>query len=426
VHTRIRIRFAVSLFVTFTIILGLYSAFRWTAQAAKTDAPVIHSEFQPALQATFTPSSTARPSYTPTATPTPDCALLALVDAGLEGNKLVLRVRNNNALAPVFLTRASVPWHKHTLFPGMYAARMRFAGWNSFWDGIDLTPGTDLDNTAPGWIDDWRLRAVDAGTVAAWQIEFLNGPPDLSAYYTLHDFTGTTLYFGTEWNGGNQNCSIALTLPAPTPPMLTATPTSVPSCDDFAFQFQSFDTDAVVRAVFTNQSPEIVQITGFTGNWNTAGLPPIALDFVSVGIAIPFHQSNITIWDGEGSTPPVSASASGGAPGWHTVASVLPGHAVFVWFDFDGVTTPLGDQGYVADDMAGTSLTVEDRCTLALDTASEPHSTFTPTATHTPTPTPSKTPTPTATNTATRTPDPFYTPSGCVIVGPGLVVCMTD
>jgi len=369
---------------------------------------------------TFTPTRTptALPTETTTPTPTPDCTLVTLDGATLTDRYLQIRVRNANTVAPVFITRAEVNWSKHALYPGMYADEMSIVGRSAFWKGPDYAPNTVVDGTDPGWKDDaptYYIRKFDAAEVTTWQILFTNGPAMLSNYFTLGNFAGTTLYFGTQWGGVNTNCQVTLVgYPTPTPPSVTPTRTPTPVCADYVVSFMGFETNGVVRFRVRNTGTAIANLTGFTIAWNTynRSLPPISLDFVSVGGTSAFDPVAVKVWDGNDNSSPATAT-SGGA-GWIVNAAIDPGQTANIWLDFDGTAGRLdsGSMGYRQDDFNDTNFVFNYICNAAPPDQPTPAPTQPPTVTQTPTITltPSKTRTPGPTNT--RTPiTPSKTPS---------------
>lgn len=368
---------------------------------------------------TFTPP----PTDTTTPTPTPDCNLVTLNNVRMVDNYLQLGIRNDNAYAPVFITRVELNWSHIGLYPGMYTDEMRIVGRSPFWRGPDYNPPTIADNTNsfdPTWNDDapnYTLRKFDANTVTTWQVKFSNGPSRLSDYYTLGHFAGTRLYFGTEWGGVNQDCVVELTgYPTPTPSNETPTDTPTPICTNYEVEFVSFETNGVVHYVIRNTDVALAYITGFTINWNTYGrtLPAILLDFVSVGGSNAFDPAAVIIWDGSDNSSP--AIANDGDAAWRVNAAIEPGDVIDVWLDFDGTSGRLDTSlGYFVSDFNGTSFEINFDCDGEPPDVPTPVNTQPPTATFTPsiTPTPSKTNTPGPTNTPrpTNTPAPTRTPS---------------
>jgi len=354
---------------------------------------------------TITPSPTATATNTPVDTPVPtqrpDCSLIQLTNVSLSNNYLRMTVRNSNATAPVFITRATVEWRKHTLFSNMYLDVMRLQSRAAFWDGADYNPPTDVYSGVPGWIDGispYNDRRLDAGTSVTFQAEFANGPANLSSYFTIGSFAGTKIYFGTEWGGVNQDCVLEITgYPTPTPYTLTPTYTPTPVCTNYLTRFVGFDLNGVVHFTVTNTDVAVAYLTGFSINWNTynQSRKSITLDFVSAGGTSAHDSRAVLVWDGNIPTPP--GVASQGSAGWQTSPVIEPGRTLDVWFDFDGTSKRLSDEGYIPSDFNDTTFTINFICYGE--------------APNVPTPAPTQPPTPRPTATNTRTPTITYTPS---------------
>lgn len=376
---------------------------------------------------TLTPSDipTEVTPDTDTPTPGPLCELITLDSAALEKNTLLLRVRNDNESAPVFITRVFVHWSKHTLYPDMYLDQMGKVGSSRFWQGPDRAPDTNVDSNDPGWVygvDPFDERRFDGGgAVNTVRITFSNGPSNLNQYFMLGSFLGTTLHFGTQWGGVNYRCPVVLDGYITPTPVTNPTNTPRPRCQDYQVQFGSFENMGVVSYYVTNVGTAPAYLTGFTIVWNSLGrtLPPVTLNQVSVGGVSPFDPASVKVWTGADNSSP--ATATSGGPGWQTNAVIEPGRMVKVWLDFDDSVGRLDtDKGYAPYDFNGTQFVFNVDCRTSPPIINTPQPTSPPTATNTPTitrtptktntPGPTKTPTktptqgPTKTNTPTRTP----------------------
>lgn len=365
---------------------------------------------------TFTPSQTPTnaPTETDTATPGPNCTLITLVGAQLQQNSLQIAVRNANQYAAVFITRVSLHWGKHTLYPDMYVDQMNKVGVSAFWRGTDREPDTLVDSTTPGWVngsDPFDERRFDpGGTVTTVNIKFSNGPSDLSKFFTLGSFTGTTLYLGTAWGGVNYDCPVVLDGYIPPTKVLNPTNTPRPRCEDYEVQFGGFENMGVVKYYITNKGTAPAYLTGFNIVWNSLGrtLDPITLSLVSVGGSTAFDTTAVRVWTGSDNSSP--ATASSGGTGWLTNAVIEPGKSEKIWLDFDGAPGRLDhpDTGYAPYDFNGTTFVFNVTCNNQPPVIYTPEPTKPPTATKTPTitNTPTKTPTRGPTNTPTKTNTP--------------------
>jgi len=401
--------------------------------------------------ATVSPTITNTPSRTPTATssstitatPPPTCDQITLDSVRLVDNILEIRVRNANTTAAFFISRVELQWSKPAPFPGMYANSMRITGIDTFWDGPDYTPPTNVDSTSPGWKLDYpnyTLRRFSPNTITAMRTRFLNGPTLLSDYFTAGSFDGTKLYFSTRWGGPTydaaHDCVVAINgLPTPTPsrtPTLssrTPGPSPTPVCTNFVARLASFETNGVVHFTITNTDIAPAYVTAFRINWNTyhRTLPPLTLDQITVGGTNAFDPLAVLMWDGTVASPP--ALGSSGGPGWVVDAYIVPGQTIDVWLDFDGTSGLVTSLGYTSYDFNDTSFQLDFVCWDTMQQQPTPQPTYTPSTTLTPsktytpsktptktiTPTPSKTFTPgpvtaTRTPTRTRTPTDTYTP----------------
>lgn len=391
---------------------------------APTRAPTDTYTPSATYTATDTPTVTTIPTGTDTYTPTdmpeptlaPDCSLLHLTNVRLADHTLRMEVRNDNA-APVFLTRASIEWQKHPLFPFMSLDRMRLNGRSAFWNGPDDEPPTDVQDGSPGWINGstpYDSRRVDGGGVTRIvQVEFGNGPGQLSAYYTTGSFNGTRIYFGTEWGGVNQDCVFEITgYPTPEPSTEPPTQTPIPVCENYFVQFVGFDRNGVVHYAITNADAIVAYLTGFSIHWNTYNQDrkSVNLDFVSAGGTDAHDTRAIVVWDGNATSPP--AVASEGSSGWRNSPVIEPGRTLDVWLDFDGTNKRLDQEGYVRSDFNATSFTITWYCENQAPAVPTPQPTRTPTEPPPPseTPIPSDTPIPSNTPIPSDTPIPSHTP----------------
>jgi hypothetical protein len=380
--------------------------------------------------ATVSPTITNTPSRTPTATststvtatPPPTCDQISLDSVRLVDNILEIRVRNSNTTAPFFLSRVELKWSKPPLYPDMYVHNMRITGLDTFWDGPDYTPPTNVDSTDPGWKLDYpnyTLRRYSPNTITAMRTRFLNGPTLLSSYFTVGSFDGSKLYFSTEWGGRTYNpasdCVVEITgFPTPTPTRTptsssrSPTPTPTPVCTNFTAQLVSFETNGVVHFTIRNADIAPAYVTAFRINWNTYNrtLDPLTLDQITVGGTNAFDPMAVLMWDGNVTSPP--ALGSSGGPGWVVNPVIQPGQTIDVWLDFDGTSELITSLGYTVYDFNDTSFQLDFVCWDTMLQQPTPQPTYTPSTTLTPskTYTPSKTPT----KTITPTPSKTFTP----------------
>lgn len=378
---------------------------------------------------TETPTTTA----TVTSTPLPDCALVSISDVRLIDNYLQIVIENRNTAQPLFISRMEVQWSHHPVFPSMYTDRMRIVGRSHFWSGPDYTPPTIADTSDPNWKDDiptFVLRRVEPNAYTPIRIEYLNGPRVLESYYTVDSFAGTRIFLSRDWGGLNydpaDDCILEIggtETPTPTatttPITLTPTYTPTPICENYVTEFVGFETNAVVHFTIENTDVATAYISSFSINWNTYSrpLPPITLDFVSVGGTNAFDPAAVVMWDGNDATPP--ASGTSGGPGWLVDPVIAPGEKLDIWFDFDGTSGRLDTElGYTAYDFNDTVFGVNFFCFEEAPDVPTPVDTATPTTTLTPsrtfTPSVTFTPSYTFTPRPTNTPGPVtatFTPS---------------
>lgn len=390
----------------------------------------------PTITDTPTPSPSATSTATVTPTPSPDCALVTLDSARLVDNALEVRINNANPYSPLFVSRVEVQWAKHPDFSGMYTSAMRVATRTHFWYGPDYEPPTIADNTNaidPRWDDDapdYFIRRFDANTITPLRVEFANGPDRLADYFVPGVFDGTRIYLGTTWGGVGfdpvNDCLVELTgYPTPTPSSTatetppgfeltnTATFTPTPVCTNYEVRFIGFETNGVVHFTLRNTDIAVAYITGFSINWNTYNrtLPPISLDFVSVGGVGAFDPAAVKIWDPPDNVTTRPAVGVSGGAGWLVDPVIQPGRTLDIWFDFDGTSDRLDQIGYRDYDFNDTTFVVNFVCYGEGIDVPTPAPTLTPSATRTPTITltPSMTRTPTITLTPSKTNTPTYT-----------------
>jgi hypothetical protein len=376
----------------------------------------------PTMTLSPTRTSTATSTATVTPTPPPTCDQISLDSVRLVDNTVEIRVRNTNTIAPFFISRVELRWSRPQSYPAMFAANMRVVGRDTFWNGPDYTPPTNVDSTDSGWKVDYpnyTLRRFGPNTVTAMRTQFLNGPTQLSSYFAVGSFDGSKLYFSTEWGGASFNptndCVVQVTgYPTPTPTVTATpytrspTPTPTPVCTNFTARLASFETNGVVHFTVRNADIAPAYITAFRINWNTYNrtLPPLTLDQVTVGGTNAFDPAAVLMWDGSVSSPP--ATGTSGGPGWVVNPYIVPGQTIDIWFDFDGTSSLVTDLGYTAYDFNDSTFQLNFVCWDTMQQQPTPQPTYTPSITLTPsqTFTPSKTPT----KTITPTPSKTYTP----------------
>ncbi len=391
--------------------------------------PVFTAPPPPNSTATKVPEITLTPTNTGTLQPsaTPQCSDLEIAGASLTGSYLQIRVRNRNP-APVYITGANVVWRRWS-GGEMYAAAANVVGNDPHWTGIDLTPPTNMGPAgADGvWIDDPDLREFGGNSaITVWQVRFQNGPPSLSsAGYSIFDFAGTTLSFG-----GGAPCIMDVGLVTATPDMsmtpdMTTSPTetSAPQCSDFQLSFERFEPAGVVVFRLRNLGSTTVEISAFSVAWAQL-TPSMFANQIEVGAFAFGSASNTVMWVGSDSSPPTSATASGGGdPSWNITPVIAASESLSMYVDFDGLGGPgtLSDYGGHRSDFNGTNVRFGD-CTVGVSDVSTPVTpppSVTPTYTRTPGPPtatfpPSNTPQPTSTF-PTATPTRTWTPSSTPI-----------
>ena len=367
------------------------------------------------------PSNTPIPTTTETATatPYPTCDNVTVdVPSGVRfvDNYAQFTIHNDNTSGAVYLSEITMNWEKHFLYPSMYVNQAQFVGRSRFWYGTSSVSPTYLHSGLDNWVldpPDYALRRVAAQSSATLQLRFANGPSRLSDYLPLSMLDGTTLVLGRTLGGfpGEVSpCVITINdLPTPTPMTNTPTYTPTPDCELFETTFVGFETNGVVHFQIRNDNNADGLLTAFSINWNTYGrtLPPISLDFVSVGGTNAFDPTAVTMWTGPDTSPP-AASQEGGA-GWNITPLIPRNQIVDIWFDFDGTSGRLDyELGYQRYDFNDTTFEINFICFGETPNQNTPVNTAIPTDTLTP----SITPTPSVTNTPgpTRTPTPI-TPS---------------
>jgi len=370
---------------------------------------------------TDTPTDTLEPSKTPTPTqtqtPTPtatdrvpfDCARITYKDAKIQSNGFRVTIYNDNDLNAV-LTRAIFQWKTYSDYNNMYVSTMGFYSGSTLkahWTGQDKTPptDTDVDASSPTFASvAEKDRRVSANSSLTWGALISNGPGTL---LNLFDHNGTQLYFRNPLDG--TNCVITIDLGVPTPtrtpnPNKPPTNTPTPNCDPSTVQlsFYDYQSSGKVRFQVKNNRTGIARMTDFNIVWQKLTTPKINLARVtayaaygSVGSVLIWESSNTATED---ANPPTHGKGEGI---WKTDYTFPPNSTNYLYIDFDGTSSNLGDLNVSPMMFNGSSITVEGVC----PGGSIPINTITPT-TPPPSPRPSDTSTPYTPPPPTETPRP--------------------
>ncbi|HEX2905381.1 MAG TPA: hypothetical protein VHO69_00865 [Phototrophicaceae bacterium] len=387
---------------------------------------------------------------TPTWTSTPDCdpSYLAVEFAGFENYGLVrLNIVNNRSTYAVLegftVNWAQSPTATLNLARVNLNAAPGMAGSVQVWQaasGQDSQPPTTSTNTSEGtWLQNYGAMAHSVmplyldfdGTTAALDQKGI----------TALDFGGTSFTFSC--NGQIEEVVLAeppepTFSPTPITPTRTWTPASTanyptetatwlptPDCEwGFGARLVEFEPYGVVRLEFTNSSKSFVPFTGFSFAWKQSPTATLNLARVNIG-AVQGMPGSVQVWQAssgqDGEPPTTSTDATEGA--WLQNYSLPPNSITSVFFDFDGTTEALDQQGITPYDFMGTRFSFE--CNGHADelvmpnppppTAVGPTATWTPSITMTRQPSPTRMPTltPSQTFTPSRTPTriPTITPT---------------
>ncbi|MFN8371852.1 MAG: cadherin-like domain-containing protein [Anaerolineae bacterium] len=167
-----------------------------------------------------TNTHTPTPTWTETSAPPFQCNLLAVNNVRFSGNRVLFDMINQNVLA-TRVERTVLNWATIGDYPGMILAQMK-AGIQAYWQGSDSTPPTDTSSDA-GFISS-AGRYVDGGDTETWEGTFINGPANLSDYWSTGVFASSTFYFDNPDSAND--CVIILNGPPPMTytPSVTFTP----------------------------------------------------------------------------------------------------------------------------------------------------------------------------------------------------------
>jgi hypothetical protein len=342
-----------------------------TKPATATDTPTV--TYTPS--ATHTPSATATATATGTATNPATCALLDFADPNnpltVSGRQIQANFLNQNEAA-LYLSGVYLAW---PTIGDMYLDRMVMNG-QAHWDGSDndgntyAGPTTYFGSPDPTW-NSAANRTVLGSLPTAWRAEFLNGPSELSDYYTnLWDFNGTTFYF-TDYAG--VECTLTINEDLPPDPTNTPTHTPEPVCGYYTMSSAEFLAGGVVRFQITNPSDAVtpIRIERIRLHW-VKRFASMVLDSISFGGSSAWDGTevfstgtsyNIDAPDADGFTD-VGGVGSGAAitDGWLVNPMIYPGETVSMWVDFEGTSDPLDDHGVDASDFNGTMFYYNDFC----------------------------------------------------------------
>jgi hypothetical protein len=382
------------------------------------------SSGEPPDTATPTATYTITPSFTPTLTTTPSqtpeppsCAKVSAAASIETFEQDYLRVSiNNTNTSDGRLVQVDLRWNIIVGSESLYPSEMNLGTstadvphWTQITSGNPpVTTGTlGLTESSAGWSTSDNRTILPRNASRDWRVKMINGAAPLASIATLYDFAGSQLIFQFEVPGGSPiSCPISITGTVPT---ATTQPSRTPSAtlacvSGFAYRFDAFLDNAVLRFVFDNNLNQAVNITAFTLNWRKYENDSLALVKVTAGGAFLGDPAGTTLWEN-------SAGEGPGGPGpftsTHTATTprtVPPLGQVNVFFDFTGTASsfPVAYPGKVHEsDFNGSSITVNNDSACVAVVPNFP--TRTPTATVTNTASSTNTATSTSTNTVTAT-----------------------
>ena len=311
----------------------------------------------PTLTFTPLPSATVTPTNFPTETPSPfTCdnidAFFRAVPFSL--NRFYIEFANFNH-EPSYLLESDIFWDKTPVeadFPNIYFASMAL-GNEGYWSGQDSIAPTYANSEGTLFYDpstrDHNLYLPPGGQKINWQGQFLNAPQNLSTYFDIYDFSGTSFVF--DHPNEDEDCRIYVyTPPIPTPTMeppgyLSPTPTYTPDCASLTLrvEFVSFQVAGDVTLRIINDGPINAPFTGFNIVWpamSGVGLDKVVFNGKNA-LDTPPNGNGIIMWDspiGGGDTSPPTNSTEAS---FVTQVTVPAYSNTLVHLDFVGVAGKL-------------------------------------------------------------------------------------
>ncbi len=357
----------------------------------------------PTFTATITSTATitTTPTVTLTPTPTPDCSLITVQSAVLNGEYFDVTVYNGNA-TDVSLTSAYIDWFDY--YPGQNYYGSLFGGAWYQWGPSDPTPpsyadpsvpipigagGTDLfrsyfNGVGPGGLyGEFTAVLTFDGVCTVTAISDLPTPTTTPTETLTPTLTPTTSLTPTI------TPTTTLTPTVTRTPTLTLTPTltPTPSCANINVTVSSFTLPNRINVSVRNTNAATVYLTGSTLAWTDSYHPGQYVD--------QFRWNGVRYYAGDDYDPPTTNNPAAGT-------RPLPAGATYQWYTtFGGIPA-----GMSLDGTFTVSLTFDGICPVS---ATLSRTAATPTVTRTPTITPTITATFTATNTATITRTPTIT-----------------
>ncbi len=349
----------------------------------------------PTFTATVTTTSTI--TYTPTAsmtpTPTPDCSLITVQSAVINGDFFDVVVQNANT-EPVALTGAYLEWFKY--YPGQNFHGAEFAG-------ILYRDGPSSP-TSPSFAIPPSPIPLGAGAAEMWRASFtgLGGGGLFGEFTAILTFDGVcTVTAVSDLPTPTATTTLTTTptvtrtttlTPTVTPtttvtptPTITRTLTPTPDCSLLTMNAISFVNTPpnIVRMDVRNAMPVAMNLTGSNLTWTAApGLNVNRLQW-----------RGASFWTGTDSVPPSAVTGLNLTTPGGGVVSTWTGR-------FAGFPPGAGINGTFTVSLDFGACNVTGSISRAAPTTTN---TLTRTVTPTPTPTPTITTTATVTQTATRT-----------------------
>jgi len=360
---------------------GIVEQFR-VARVVGLPATIAIPTFTATVTETATVTTTPTASLTPT--PTPDCSLITVQSAVLNGDYFDVVVHNANA-TDVFLTGAWLDWYK--FYPGQNFYGAEFAG-ILYRDGPSspispsfADPSTPIPFSADG-TETWRASFIGTGGALVGDFTVVltfDGVCNVTA--TADEPTPTTTATATVTETATATTTATVTPTATT--TLTPTVTATPSCTNISVTSSGFGSNYFYVRV-RNLNTATVYLTQADLNW-TDYYPSQYMNYLR------FNTTNYYTTDDL--DPPTNVSSN----------RALPSGANYYWYAYFGnIPGGMGMNGTFS-----ATLTFDGICPVSATrsrTAPTATITRTPTVTPTITLTYTRTPTRTLTSTITRTP----------------------